>query len=117
MGGVKISHLRALVLAALIVAPTAALAQSQPNKLSSTARISITIMGTARVGVRSGARGGGDAVVVTDASGAPLAASVVHYSVRDSRGERDVPSLDRLEDALRASALAGEREVDVTLAF
>ena len=105
-----------LMAAAFILLPATAGAEGQERHLSATVPVSLTVLESATIGIRSQARGGPTLEARNDA-GSTFAAGDVDFWIRDSRGERRYHDAVDLDRALQECARAGEHEVDLTLIF
>ena len=106
----------ALIAAAVLLAPTAAFAQDPSQQLSTTVRVSLTILPSATVGTRARARGGSEFFVEGNA-GRQLGASDFGILYRDHWGERQLRDQAEVTQAIAESAKTGESEVEVTFIF
>ncbi len=103
--------------AAILFAATAASAEDGEHRgLSTTTTISLTIVQSAVVGIRSGLRGVPEFGAMVNA-GLPLDDAGVNFIVRDSRGDRQFITSRALQAALADAQRRGERDVDVTIVF
>ena len=103
--------------AAILCAATAASAdEGQQRVISTTAKISLTIVPSVVLRTSTNARGV-QQLGATANGGLTLDEIGVNYTIRDSRGQRDFVTFRTLQAALADAQRRGERDIEVSIAF